>query len=269
MKIAKRYMPDIRPDQMMKAGVALLCTAVACSQQPTFKARIREVIVPVSVMTKFGKPVDDLQADDFVVLNDGKPQSVRMVARDSSPLPIYAVIILQLDDGSAPALAKIKKIASMISGYITNDMGIERPSLAAVVTVADDVSLVQKFTADPDILRDIFAKLVAKGNSSRITDGVNLACDLLGTSDNAARRVIVAISESRDVGSGANFSDVVVKAQRKDILIYTVSYSAFVTALTQKASDRPPAPRSTGIVRPQRSRRRQSASRADATRSAC
>ena len=34
--IAKRYMADIRPDQMMKVGVALLCAAVACSQQPTF-----------------------------------------------------------------------------------------------------------------------------------------------------------------------------------------------------------------------------------------
>ncbi len=129
-------------------------------------------------------------------------------------------------------------------------MGTGRPSLAAVVTVADDVSLIQKFTADQDVLGDAFAKLAAKGNSGRITDGVNLACDLLGTTDNAARRVIVPVSESRDVGSRANFSDVVVKAQSKDIVIYTVSYSAFVTAFTQKASDRPSPPDQPGLYDP-------------------
>jgi hypothetical protein len=88
----------------------LLFTAAMLAQEPTFKTRAHEVIVPVSVMTKTQKTVEDLQADDFQVFNDRKPQLVRMVSSDSSPLPIYAVIVLQIDDGSEPALAKIKKL---------------------------------------------------------------------------------------------------------------------------------------------------------------
>ena len=229
----------------------LLLTGALWIQKPTFKTRAHEVIVPVSVMTKIGKPVEDLHADDFQVLNDGKPQSVRMVARDSSPpLPIYAVIVLQLDVGSAPALAKIKKTAALIGGYITNDMGTGQPSLAAVVTAADEVKLAQSFTADPDTLGDTFAKLSATGNSGRLIDGVSLACDLLSATPAAARRVIVLISESRDEQSRAHFPEVVVKAQRNDVVIYTISYSPILTAFTQKASDIPRPPGQPGLYDP-------------------
>ena len=138
----------------MRWGPILLFAAALPAQEPTFKTRAHEVIVPVSVMKKTGRPVEGLHAGDFEVFNDGKPQSARMVSRDSSPLPIYAVIVLQLDEGSEPALAKIKKTAALVGGYITNDMGIGQPSLAAVVTVADEVKLSQNFTADLDILGD-------------------------------------------------------------------------------------------------------------------
>jgi hypothetical protein len=48
--------------------------------------------------------------------------------------------------------------------------------------------------------------------------------------------MIVLISESHDLQSKAHFPDVVVKAQRNDVVIYTISYSALTSAFTQKAS---------------------------------
>jgi VWFA-related protein len=202
-------------------------------------------------MTKGGKPVENLAAKDFLVLNDGKPQIARMVARDSEPLlPIHAVLVVEADDDSQPALAKIKKTASLISGYITNDMGIGAPSLAAVVTVADEVRVAQDLIRDPDILADAFAKIAASGDAARLLDGVSLACDLLAARKEAARRMIVLISGSRDAGSKARFADVIVKAERDDVVIYTISYSAFTTAFTQKASDRPTPPDQPGLYDP-------------------
>ncbi len=91
-------------------------------------------MVPVSVMTKLGKPVENLNAEDFLVLSDGKPQALRMISRDSVALPVHAVMVLQTDESSQPALAKIKKTASLISTYLSNDMGIGTPSLAAVIS---------------------------------------------------------------------------------------------------------------------------------------
>ena len=237
-------------EREMRLGVFLLFTAAAWAQEPRFETRAREVLVPVSVMTKTGKPVESLSADDFVVLNDGKPQKARMIERDAGVLPIHAVLVLQSDDDSEPALAKIKKTASVFSTYISNDMGIGSPSLAAVVTVADQVRVLQNFTADPNALGDALIKVSASGGSSRLLDGVSLACDLLAKRKELARRVIVLIGESRDVQSKTHFADVVAKAQKGDVVVYTISYSAFTTAFTQKASDRPQPPDQPGLYDP-------------------
>jgi VWFA-related protein len=201
-------------------------------------------------MTKGGKPVEDLIAKDFIVLSDGEPQTVRMISRDSEILPVYAVIVLQTDGSSEPALAKIKKTASLVSGYISNDMGIGTPSLAAVVTVSDKVKVEQDFTADPDAMANAFARIAPKGDGARLIDGVSLACDLLAARKKAARRVIVLISERHDQGSKARFPEVLARAQKYHVVVYTISYSAYTIAFTQKASDLPPPPYEPGLYDP-------------------
>lgn len=112
-------------------------------------------------------------------------------------------------------------------------MGTAPPSVAAVVTVADRIHIAQNFTDDPDTLGDTFAKIAGDGNGNaiRLIDGVNLACDLLAARKEDARRLIVLISESRDQRSKTHFADVVVKAQKENIIIYTISYSAFTHRL--------------------------------------
>ncbi len=234
----------------MKWAVLLVLAAAACAQEPRFATRAHEVVVPVSVITKGGKPVEDLQASDFIVLNDGKPQTVRMISRDSDGLPIHAVIVLQTSSGSDAALAKIKKTASVISNYITNDMETGKPSLAAVVTASDKVRVEQNFTSDPNLLGDVFAKISGSGDEGHLLDGVSVACDLLAARKEPARRVIVLISESRDRNSKARFADVVAKAQKDGVVIYTISYSAYATSFTQKASERQPPPDEPGVYDP-------------------
>ncbi len=234
----------------MKWMFLLFAATAAWAQEPQFQTRAHEVVVPVSVITRRGQPVENLTAADFTVLNDGKPQTVHMIPRDSDALPIHAVLVLQTNDGSGPALAKIKKTASVVSSYITNDLDTGTPSLAAVITVSDDVRIAQNFTSDPDALGDVFAKLSATGDSGRLLDGVSLACDLLTARKEPARRVIVLIGESRDRQSKAHFADVAVKAQKAAAVIYTISYSAYTTAFTQKASDLPPPPDEPGYYDP-------------------
>ncbi len=203
-------------------------------------------------MTNTGKPAEGLSADDFQVLDDGRVQSVRVIEQDfERPLPVHAVIVLQNNESGGAVLAKVRGMASVISNYLAGDMGNGTPSLAALLTVSDEVQLRQDFTADPNRLSDAFAKLSGSGESGRVLDGVSMACDLLAGRPEPARRVIVVISESRDRQSKADFRDVLLKAQRDEVVIYTISYSAYTTAFTQKASDRPRPPEQPGLYNPE------------------
>lgn len=223
----------------------------ALPQQPQFQGRSNEVLVPVSVVTKDGKPVDHLRAEDFVVLSGGVPEKVNLISSlESFPLPVHAVIVVQADEDSDAALAKIKKTGSLVSGYITNQIDSPAPSLTALITANNGIKVVQDFTRDPDVVNDAFRKLKGTGNSYRLLDAVSEACDLLSATTEPARNVVVVISGTKDLGSKAHFASVAEKLQRSDVTVYTLSYSEFTTPFTQSAQSRSSSEDEPGVYDP-------------------
>src|SRR5258708_6652200 len=46
-------------------------------QQPTFRSSVNVVVLNVTAMGRDGKPIQNLTKDDFIVLEDGKPQELK------------------------------------------------------------------------------------------------------------------------------------------------------------------------------------------------
>src|SRR5262249_30021851 len=59
--------------------VTVLCVTPGSAQQPTFRSGTKLVIQTVSVKDKDGKPVEGLTSRDFVVTEDGEPQTVSFI----------------------------------------------------------------------------------------------------------------------------------------------------------------------------------------------
>lgn len=81
-----------------RCALAILCgTAVFAqsapptqtpAQQPTFRTKVNAVTLDVTVLDKSGRPVNDLTADDFEIVEQGKPQKVEqfeLVDMDARP----------------------------------------------------------------------------------------------------------------------------------------------------------------------------------------
>src|ERR1700680_1106287 len=119
--------------------------AAALSQDITFHATVPAVLVPVTVTDSRGKYIDGLSAEDFLLLDNGAPQRVRMDTADTTTIPLAIVFAVQADDAATAAILKIRKIGSTIQPLITGERGH-----AAVLMYGSKASLVQDFTSDPE-----------------------------------------------------------------------------------------------------------------------
>ncbi len=78
----------------LTAALLALATAIPAQQQlPKFEATTNLVVINVAVRDRAGKPVEGLKKEDFVVLEDGKPQAIsvfefqRLSAEVLPPMP--------------------------------------------------------------------------------------------------------------------------------------------------------------------------------------
>ncbi|MEZ5397552.1 MAG: VWA domain-containing protein [Bryobacterales bacterium] len=171
----------------------------------TFETTTRLVIVNVAVQDRDGKPIEGLTADDFRVLEDNDRQKIsvfefqRMQDQPLTPLapaepraedaerprldtditPTTAgkvlykdrrLLVLFFDFSSMPAEDQIRAQKSAIDFL---DARMTESDLVSIMTYSSELKVVQDFTADRELLRDIVS-------SFRVGEGSELA-DLFET----------------------------------------------------------------------------------------
>jgi VWFA-related protein len=211
----------------------LVTVAAAVAQEPAFKTRSRLVIVLVSVSDKHVRSIDGLSDSDFTLLDNGQRRSVQVDPAGTYLSGISLTIVVQASGISKAALLKIRKTGSLIDGYISGEDGE-----AAVLSATDQVRLRQDFTTDSSKIRNAFRNVeLGAERDGHVLDAVATAIHMLETRPADRRRLVLLISESRDRGSSATPQEVLTSAQKNNVTIYTVTYSAYITPFTTRASD--------------------------------
>jgi len=122
------------------------------SQETTIRTTVPLLTIPVSVTDANGKPVERISATDFVLLDNGLPRPVNVDVLESGISPISFVAIVQTSNMSLAAIAKIRKIGSMIPLAVVGANGA-----AALVTYDAEVKIVEDFTTDADAITEAFS----------------------------------------------------------------------------------------------------------------
>ena len=148
--------------------------AASQTDPPVYRTHAREVVVDVVVSKGSDEAVNGLHAKDFVVMEDGKPQTVDYFEEHSSrtlpasmvlPLPpmppdVYtnvppapegdAVNVLLLD-----SLNTDQQDQTYVHGQIMNFLKTMQPGTkVAIFTLSSQLRMVQGFTTDTSVLRD-------------------------------------------------------------------------------------------------------------------
>lgn len=231
---------ELRPPRaaaLIRWALPLALAIALPAQDSRFTAESQLVLVPANVADGRGRPVEGLEPDDFLVLDNGRRRKATVDTIGTGIAPVALVVAVQSAGLSRAALEKVQSVAGMIQPLVTGERG-----RAAVVSFSDEVTWLQDFTNDPQAIERAFQKIrPGQYKTARMLDALSAAAERLGREPNA-RRVLLLISESRDRGSETALETVAAEVVSAGVAVYSASYSAFWTAFTSDAPAAPPPP---------------------------
>ena len=216
------------------AGAA--AAAAQASTEPNtevrFTGEVKEVVVPVTVMDRDGEIVNGLKPYQFHVTDNGKEQDIHL---DVSYEPISLVVAIQANASVDGILPQIRKIPELLSQFVVGDQGE-----AAIVCFDHRFQVLQPFTNDSTKITEAIRKIHAGSYTSAMVDAVIDSINLLKNRPKDRRRVILLISETRDLGSHGKKREMLTAAEINNVQLWAVDMSRFVELLTGKP--KPPRP---------------------------
>lgn len=205
--------------RVIAVSLAFVCVVATGAQEPVFRAQSNVVIVPTLVRDAERNAVYGLAEKDFIIEDDGVPQTVHL-DEASEEQPVSIVVVLQLGRRADYELPRVKGLRSMLSPLM--DAGHAR---VAMVTFDQDATLFQDFTSDSNVFEKRLGQLEPGNGGAAIVDAVHFGVKLLNATPKNSQRVLLLIGETRDHGSTKKPEDLLRELGTSNIVIYALTFS--------------------------------------------
>jgi VWFA-related protein len=202
--------------------------AVAQDNQPyTLKTQSNVVLVPTTVETKHGDILYTLKPEQFVVEDNGVPQTIHL-DQDTDALGLSLVVVIQCSRSAIMEFAKFRGLLTMIDAVAG-----DAPREVAVVTYGSTPELLGNFSADPDAAAHALSQLEPCDDdpNAATLDAVAYATGLLEARQNHYRHAILLISETRDHGSEIKPAKVIAALGRTNTVVDSVAFGPAKTEI--------------------------------------
>lgn len=222
--------------ELLASAGALLCAAsfgkappaYAQENEATFSADVKVVNVLASVRNKKNEIVRDLTKDDFVLLENGRPQTIRYFSKESD-LPLTVGLMVDTSMSQQRVLESERTASFRFIDQVL------RESKDKVFVMQFDLAVMlrQPLTSSRKKLEEIlpYVDTPTRKDLSMQTGGGTLLYDAIVQASNNVlktqgnRKAMVVLSDGVDFGSTATLEDAVEAAQRADTLIYSILFS--------------------------------------------
>ena len=191
----------------------LIPTPIAVAQTPSFSVSSEEVRMDVLV-TENGRPIADLKAADFEVLDNGFPQEIRYVTL-TQDMPIQTVLVMDMSGSVAGTLLQhLKDAAHRFLDELKDE------DKAALITFNQAVVLGSPLTNDLAKVKLALDQMQPFGNSS-LRDASYAGLTLADSGLDPP--LLVIFSDGLDNISWLTDEAVLETAKRNDTVVYAVS----------------------------------------------
>jgi VWFA-related protein len=207
------------------------------NQEPseTLKVSVNVVSVFFNVKDKHGTLIPNLKKEDFNVLEDGKPQTIKYFTAESN-LPLTLGILIDSSGSQRNVLDMEKEVGGAFLKQILTDK-----DEAYVIDFNVDATLVQDYTRDVRRLQNALNKVkintgfssvgipggggapvpTAPQRGTVLYDAVYLSAhDML--SKEVGRKAMILLTDGEDEGSQLKIRDAIEAAQKADAMVYVL-----------------------------------------------
>jgi VWFA-related protein len=213
-------------------------TGQSGDQQPTETLKINVNVVSLffNVKDKHGTLIPNMVKDDFQVLEDGKPQTIKYFTAESN-LPLTLGMLIDSSGSQRNVLDMEKQVGGAFLRQILTDK-----DEAYVIDFNVDATLMQDYTRDVHLLQAAMNKvrintgyatgpIPGAGGGPVPTAGINRGTVLydavyLSAHDMLAkevgRKAMILLTDGEDEGSQYKIKDAMEAAQKADAIIYVL-----------------------------------------------
>jgi len=221
---------------MMRApGLAVLAALLAPNfpaapqdEQATFKTEVKVVDVLASVRNKKGAFIRDLDKDDFSVVENGRPQTIRYFSRETG-LPLTLGLMIDTSVSQRRVMEQ-ERIASYTF-------------LEQVLREKKDQVFIMQFDLSPILRQELTSSFLKLSDALQRVDtpstydlqsqtggGTMLYDAMLKAirdimAKQTGRKALIVLTDGVDTGSEATLTDVIEAAEKADTLIYSILFS--------------------------------------------
>src|SRR5258708_5522169 len=181
--------------------------------ESTYRVNVRLVNVFTTVTDSRGAPVADLTKDDFQLLEDGVPQTIKVFEKESAiPLSIALAI-----DTSPSTLRDFKLETTSARRFVHSILRTE--DRLSVFEVTEHIDQMTRYTADLKTIEHGIDNL-RTGPGTSIYDAIFLCSESL--LDREGRKVLVLITDGGDTTSKAVYNDALRRPHQPKPIVYII-----------------------------------------------
>jgi VWFA-related protein len=209
------------------------------STEPKVTVDVKVVTLPVTVRDKHGQIVHDLTKDDFILAEDGHPQSIRYFSQDAN-LPLTLGVLV---DTSLSQRNVLDQERSASKSFL-DQMLTAASDKAFLIHFDREVELLQDLTSSHDKLQaalellktpkrdeddsasshDPQSRRTHHGSGTLLYDAIFLASDEL-MKKQQGRKAVIILSDGVDRGSKESLENAIAAAQRADTVVYSILFA--------------------------------------------
>lgn len=205
----------------------------------TIAVNVKVVTLPVTVRDKHGAIVRDLTKDDFVLQEDGRPQTIKYFSQETN-LPLTLGLLVDTSWSQNEVLDQERSA----SRSFLDQMLTQEKDKAFLIHFDREVELLQDLTSHHDKLESALDLLKTADreqtndsndpNSSsgsgrrqrggtQLYDAVYLASNEL-MKKQTGRKAVIVLSDGVDRGSKTSLESAIEAAQRADTIVYSIFF---------------------------------------------